>query len=268
MDNLHQKKQLLEDHLRGLGSVMVAFSSGVDSTFLLKVAHDVLGDKATAATARSCFFPARELEEAAAFCDSERIEQIVVDYKPLSVGNIKDNPKKRCYLCKKALFSQLCRIAAERGINCVAEGSNMDDNSDYRLGMRAVKELGIKSPLQEAGLTKAEIRALSREMGLPTWDKPSYACLATRFVYGDLITEEKLLMIDKAEQKLIDLGFRQLRVRVHGRLARIEVEKDSFEKIVQPDAANQLTTYFHELGFLYVALDLEGYSMGSMNKTL
>lgn len=268
MDSLHQKKQRLQDHLRGLGSVIVAYSSGVDSTFLLKVAHDVLGDKAVAVTARSCFFPARELQEAAAFCESEGIEQIVADYEPLSVDNVKENPKNRCYLCKKALFSQLCRIAAEKGFNSVAEGSNMDDNGDYRPGMRAVKELGVKSPLQEAGLTKAEIRALSREMGLPTWDKPSYACLATRFVYGDTITEEKLLMVDKAEQKLIDLGFRQLRVRVHGSLARIEVEKDCFEKIIQPDVANQLTQYFRELGFLYVALDLEGYSMGSMNKTL
>ncbi len=268
MDSLHQKKQRLQDHLRGLGSVVVAYSSGVDSTFLLKVAHDVLGDKAVAVTARSCFFPEREMEEAAAFCESEGIEQIVADYEPLSVDNVKENPKNRCYLCKKALFSQLCGIAAERGFKCVAEGSNMDDNGDYRPGMRAVKELGVKSPLQEAGLTKAEIRALSREMGLPTWDKPSYACLATRFVYGDTITEEKLLMVDKAEQKLIDLGFRQLRVRVHGSLARIEVEKDCFEKIIQPDVANQLTQYFRELGFLYVALDLEGYSMGSMNKTL
>ncbi len=268
MDSLHQKKQRLQDHLRGLGSVIVAYSSGVDSTFLLKVAHDVLGDKAVAVTARSCFFPARELQEAAAFCESEGIEQIVADYEPLSVDNVNENPKNRCYLCKKALFSQLCRIAAEKGFNSVAEGSNMDDNGDYRPGMRAVKELGVKSPLQEAGLTKAEIRALSREMGLPTWDKPSYACLATRFVYGDTITEEKLLMVDKAEQKLIDLGFRQLRVRVHGSLARIEVEKDCFEKIIQPDVANQLTQYFRELGFLYVALDLEGYSMGSMNKTL
>lgn len=266
--DLYQKKQRLEEYLRACGSVLVAYSSGVDSTFLLKVAHDVLGDKAVAVTARSCFFPVRELTEAAAFCQSEGIEQIVVDYEPLSVGNIKENPKNRCYLCKQALFSQLCRIAAERGSACVAEGSNMDDNGDYRPGMRAVKELGVKSPLQEARLTKAEIRALSREMGLPTWDKPSYACLATRFVYGDTITEEKLLMIDKAEQKLMELGFRQLRVRVHDRLARIEVERDCFEKIVQPDVADQLTQYFHELGFLYVALDMEGYSMGSMNKTL
>lgn len=268
MDSLHQKKQRLEEYLKELGGVIIAFSSGVDSTFLLKVAHDVLGEKAIAVTARSCFFPARELEEATAFCRAEGIEQIVVDYEPLSVENVRENPKNRCYLCKRALFSQLCSVAAERGFAFVAEGSNMDDNNDYRPGMRAVKELGIKSPLQQAQLTKAEIRALSKELGLPTWDKPSYACLATRFVYGDTITEDKLSMVEKAEQALIDLGFRQLRVRIHGKLARIEVERNCFDRIVQPDVAAQLTSRFHELGFLYVALDLDGYSMGSMNKTL
>lgn len=268
MDELTIKKQRLEDNLRELGSVAVAFSSGVDSTFLLKVAHDVLGENAVAVTARSCSFPAREAQEADAFCHSQGIAQIIVDFDQLSVEGVRENPKNRCYLCKKALFSKLCRIAAERGIPYVAEGSNMDDNGDYRPGMAAVRELGIESPLQKAALTKAEIRALSREMGLPTWDKPSYACLATRFVYGETITEEKLAMVDKAEQRLIDLGFRQTRVRIHDRLARIEVERDEFARLIQPQITEPLTRYLHELGFLYVALDLDGYRMGSMNKTL
>lgn len=268
MDALHEKQRELENYLRGLGSVLIAYSSGVDSTFLLKTAHDVLGDKAVAVTARSCFFPSRETDEAAEFCKSEGIEQIIIDFDQLSVDGVKENPKNRCYLCKKALFSRFCRTAEKRGIPYIAEGSNMDDNGDYRPGMLAVAELGIKSPLQNARLTKAEIRVLSREMGLSTWDKPSYACLATRFAYGDSITEEKLLMADKAEQKLIDLGFRQERVRIHGDIARIEVERAEFERIFQPEISEQLTRFFHDLGFLYVAVDLDGYKTGSMNKML
>ncbi len=268
MDRLHMKKQRLETYFRELDSVLVAFSSGVDSTFLLKVAHDVLGERAVAVTARCAAFPARELTEAAAFCASEGIEQIVVDFDQLSVDGVKENPKNRCYLCKKALFSQFCGIAESRSIPYVVEGSNMDDNGDYRPGMLAIAELGIKSPLQEAELTKAGIRALSRELGLPTWDKPSYACLATRFVYGETITQEKLSMVGRAEQRLLDLGFRQVRVRVHGALARIEIERSEFARIVQPDIAEPLAEYLRELGFLYVSLDLDGYKLGSMNRAL
>lgn len=268
MDQLHEKKQRLERYLKVLGSVIVAYSSGVDSTFLLKIAHDTLGEKAIAATARSCSFPARELTQARAFCQSQGIEQIIIDFDQLSVEGVKENPKNRCYLCKKALFSKLCQAAKARGVPYIAEGSNMDDNNDYRPGMLAVRELGIKSPLQEAQLTKADIRTLSREMGLSTWNKPSYACLATRFVYGETITEEKLVMIERAEQKLIDLGFHQMRVRIHGMLARIEVEREALEKLLQPQIAVPLTQYLHELGFLYVTLDLDGYRMGSMNQTL
>lgn len=268
MDTLHEKKQYLEEYLRELGSVAVAFSSGVDSTFLLKVAHEVLEEKAVAVTARSCSFPERELNEARAFCEAEGIEHIIVESEELSIEGFSHNPKNRCYLCKHELFTKIRRIAEEKGIAYVAEGSNMDDNGDYRPGLIAVAELEIKSPLREAKLSKAEIRQLSKEMGLPTWDKQSFACLSSRFVYGEEITEEKLSMVDRAEQRLLDLGFHQVRVRIHGNIARIEIERSEFEKIIQPKIAEQLNQYFRELGFLYVTLDLGGYQMGSMNKTL
>ena len=205
MDALHEKKQNLEAYLQKLGSVAVAFSSGVDSTFLLKTAHDVLGEKAIAVTARSCSFPERELNEAVTFCKEQGIEQIIVDSEELSIEGFSQNPKNRCYLCKRELFTKILNIAAERGIAYVCEGSNMDDNGDYRPGLIAVAELDIKSPLREAELNKEEIRQLSKEMGLSTWDKQSFACLSSRFVYGETITEEKLAMVDKAEQRLLDL---------------------------------------------------------------
>ena len=268
MDILHEKKKHLESYLRELGSVVVAFSSGVDSTFLLKVAHDVLGEKAVAVTARSCSFPVRELNEAKAFCEAEEIEHIIVESEELSIEGFSQNPKNRCYLCKHELFTKIRRIAEERGIPYIAEGSNMDDNGDYRPGLIAVAELEVKSPLREAQLSKAEIRQLSKEMRLPTWDKQSFACLSSRFVYGETITEEKLSMVDRAEQRLLDLGFHQIRVRIHGNIARIEIDRSEFEKIIQPEIAEPLNEYLHELGFLYVTLDLGGYQMGSMNKTL
>lgn len=268
MDLIHEKKQRLEEYLKELGSVVIAFSSGVDSTFLLKVSHNVLGDKAIAVTARSCSFPVRELNETKAFCEAEGIEHIIIESEELSIEGFSQNPKNRCYLCKHELFTKIKDIAKERGIAYVAEGSNMDDNGDYRPGLMAVAELEVKSPLREAELTKAEIRELSKEMGLPTWDKPSFACLSSRFVYGETITKEKLSMVEKAEQKLLDLGFRQVRVRIHGNIARIEIERSEFEKIIQKNVAESITKYFNELGFMYVTMDLNGYQMGSMNKML
>lgn len=266
MDTLNQKQQNLCEYIKGLGSVAVAFSSGVDSTFLLKTAHDLLGDKAIAVTACSCSFPQRELNEAKSFCEKEGIRHIIVESEELSIEGFAQNPKNRCYLCKRELFTKIKKIAAENGIEYVAEGSNLDDNGDYRPGLMAVAELGIKSPLREAGLSKADIRALSKEIGLSTWDKQSFACLASRFVYGETITEEKLGMVDKAEQKLLDMGFHQVRVRIHGKIARIEVEPAEFGKII--NAADELNNYFQELGFTYVTLDLGGYKMGSMNKNI
>lgn len=268
MDELHTKKEKLEEYMRGLGSVAVAFSSGVDSTFLLKVAHEVLGDRAIAVTVAAGAFPAREQREAVSFCEEAGIRQIVVEADVMSIPGFRNNPPDRCYLCKREIFTKLIDAAAQAGIMNVVEGSNKDDESDYRPGMRAIAELGVKSPLRELGFTKGEIRELSHEMGLPTWRKQSFACLATRFVYGEPITEQGLAMVDRAEQRLLDLGFHNVRVRVHGDIARIEVNRAELAQIVQPETAAGLNAYLREIGFRYVTLDLGGYEQGSMNRPI
>nr|MCR4818165.1 ATP-dependent sacrificial sulfur transferase LarE [Fretibacterium sp.] len=254
----------------------VAFSGGVDSTFLLKAAQDALGDKALAGkgpavlavTVSSCFVPESELDEAREFCRQNGIEQVECRFDVLAVEGVSQNPPDRCYFCKRALFVRIGELARERGLAAVVEGSNTDDEGDYRPGLRAVAELGVKSPLQAVGLSKKEIRQLSRELGLPTWDKPSFACLASRFVYGEPLTEEGLSRVEKAEQILQCLGFRQMRVRVHGKMARIEVLPEDFSKIMEPAVRQKIHQELRALGFTYVTLDLGGYRTGSMNETL
>ncbi len=268
MDELYTKYEQLKDNLRDMQRVVVAFSGGVDSTFLLQAAHDVLGDDVIAVTARSLSFPSRELAEAAAFTAQEGIEHLVVDSEELDIDGFSQNPANRCYLCKSELFAKIRQIARERQIDHVLEGSNLDDNGDYRPGLQAVAEWSVRSPLREAGLTKAEIRRLSREQGLPTWNKPSFACLSSRFPYGVSITPERLRMVDQAEQYLLDLGFRQVRVRFHDRLARIETDADGFRLLADPDLRRQINSQFKTIGFTYTALDLLGYRTGSMNDTL
>ena len=232
----------------------------------MKVAYDTLGDKCVAVTASSCSFPERELNEARAFCAENGIRHIVVRSEELEIEGFRHNPKNRCYLCKHELFEKIWDIARSEGLNAVAEGSNTDDNGDYRPGLIAVRELGVLSPLRQVGLSKAEIRELSRELGLSTWNKQSFACLSSRFVYGETISEERLSMVDRAEQLLLDEGFHQVRVRIHGKIARIEIDPAEFEKLLQ--IREKVASAFRDYGFSYVTMDLTGYRTGSMNEAL
>lgn len=262
------KKQNLVSHLKKLDSLLVAFSGGVDSTFLLVVAHQVLGEKVVAVTARSVIHPGREGEDAAAFARERGIRHLVFSSEEMSLLEFVSNGPDRCYHCKRHLVQALFKIAREHGIKNVAHGANTDDLKDYRPGFRAADEAGVLAPLIDAELNKEEIRFLSKEMGLPTWDKPPMPCLASRIPYGSPITGGKLKMIEEAERFLLDQGFREVRVRHHGAVARIEVGSAEQEKIMANGLRQATVDKFRKIGFEHVALDLEGYLAGKMNRAL
>ena len=272
MDKLHQKQEDLKDIIRSYGNVAVAFSSGVDSTYLLSIAHEVLGDRACALTATAALFPVKETEETVEFCESRGIRHILFPANEMEVEGFEAHPVDRCYICKKNLFSKMLEIKEKEGFDEIIEGSNIDDDSDYRPGSRAIAELAIKSPLKEAGLTKDEIRTLSEEMGLSTWNKPAFACLASRIPYKEKITIEKLSMVERAEEILSDMGFTQYRVRIHenmsgnGQLARIEIMPEEFYRIINEDIREIIIEDFRKIGFRFITLDIIGYRMGSMNE--
>lgn len=263
---LEEKFESLKNILESLESTVVAFSGGVDSTFLAKVAFDVLGEKSLAVTARSATHFKAEYEESLELAKKIGIKHQVVASDELSIPEFSNNSPDRCYHCKKVILYKLKEIAQENGYKHVVEGSNFDDLDDYRPGMRAVAELGVRSPLNEAKLTKNEIRELSKRLGLSTWNKPSLACLASRFPYGTKITREKLLSIGEAETFLRDLGIIQLRVRHHGDIARIEVPEENMEKLL--NNRKQIITKLKDLGYAYITMDLQGYRTGSMNEVL
>ncbi len=262
------KQTTLHTYIRELGNLAVAYSGGVDSSLLLYIAAQELNENAVAITVTSHLFPQREIDAASAFCARYGITHHIVQLDALSIEGFSSNPPNRCYLCKRALLELIEKTAVELGFTNLAEGSNIDDENDYRPGMLAIQELGVLSPLRTVGLTKAEIRDFSRQLGLPTWDQDSFACLASRLPYGEPITLASLQRIELAEQFLLDLGCRQVRVRNHGDCARIECNAAGFELICTPDVRKRVDEALRSCGFSFVAVDLRGYQTGSMNATL
>ena len=268
MNELQKKYDDLLALLKSYGPTAIAFSGGVDSTFLLAAAREALGDGAAAVSVLSRSVSRRERDEAQAFCEEREIPRITVELDELTIPGFAENPPDRCYICKKVLFTKMREAAQAAGFPELAEGSNLDDMGDYRPGIRALAELAVKSPLRDAGLTKADIRALSESMGLPTWNKPSFACLSTRIPYGETITADKLAMIGAAEEQLFSLGFSQVRVRLHGKMARIEVLPEDISRLAEKETREQVVRGLKEAGFTYVSMDLQGFRSGSLNETL
>jgi len=262
------KYDRLVELLRELDSVVVAFSGGVDSTLLARAARDALGERAVLVTADSETYPASELDEARRLGALLDMRHLVVRTEELQNPEYARNPVNRCFFCKEELFARLAPIAEREGCRALVYGANMDDLGDHRPGMQAARERGVRAPLIEAELWKEEIRTLSRELGLPTWDKPSFACLSSRFQYGDRITAEKLRQVDAAEAFVRSLGFRQFRVRHHDRLARIEVSHDEIARLWEDGRREAIVKRLRELGYVYVAVDLAGFQSGSANLLL
>ncbi|SKA73892.1 uncharacterized protein SAMN05428976_101306 [Clostridium sp. USBA 49] len=265
---LMDKFQKLKDILKEAGSGAIAYSGGVDSTFLLKVAYDVLKDNIIAVTARSSSYPEREFNEAKEYIKQIGAKHVIITSEELDIEGFSKNPVNRCYFCKTELFSKVRKEADKYGLKHVFDGSNFDDIGDFRPGMKAAKEQGVISPLKLAELTKDDIRKLSKMLNLPTWNKPSFACLSSRFPYGKEITIDKLSMVEKAEQFLIDMGFKQLRVRHHDEIARIEVAPEDRARFFDLDIMDKIGNELKKIGFKYVTLDLIGYRTGSMNEVL
>lgn len=263
-----EKLENLKKMISEMGHVLIAFSGGVDSTFLLKVCVDVLGrENVIAVTASSPTYQMDETE-AKKIAQFFGVKHVIIHTNEMGNEKFLSNTVERCYFCKKELFSKLKEIAAEHGIKHVLDASNADDSLDYRPGMKAARELGIKSPLLEAGITKEEIRKFSKEMGLPTATKPSQSCLASRFPYGEKITEEKLKMVAEAEKFLKELGFKVVRVRHHGNIARIEVDKNEMVRLMEERIRKKIYERLKEIGYTWVCLDLMGYRSGSMNEAI
>ena len=263
---MNRKLQDLKEILAGMQSVLVAYSGGADSTLLLKIAKDTLGEKVLAVTAKSPTYPSEEIKAAKEMARRLGVRHLMIETEELTDPDFSSNPPDRCYHCKQELFCKLGAIAKEHNLNYVLDGSNYDDLSDFRPGMKAAQELGVRSPLEEAMLTKEDIRKFSKELGLPTWDKPSFACLASRFPYGTMITEEVLVKLDKAERFIRGLKIPQVRVRHHGHLARIEVLREDISVLLQK--RDEIVRTFKDLGYTYVTVDLQGYRTGSMNEAL
>lgn len=263
---LQEKHDKLIAQLKGALSAAVAFSGGVDSTLLLYVAHEVLGDKVVALTGRAPMIPEREIEQARAFCEEHGIRQTIVETTQFDIEGFDENPQERCYLCKHMMFTAFARAAGKLGLHCIMEGSNTDDAHAWRPGAKALEELHIASPLRDAGLSKSEVRALSKELGLSTWDKPSYSCLLSRFEYGQRIDEEQLGRVNAAEEALMELGFSQVRVRVQAGDARIEVDVEDIARAASESARAAIVQKLKELGYVHISLDLVGYRFGSMDE--